>query len=350
MRMLPLTKPSSHDSPRSNFLKCLIAFMILGIAAVGQAQTSKDTPKLLDALERFPQADTNGDKVLTMEEAQAFKNEKMANADKKSGGAGSISHVYKTVENNKLELFVDAPKGHKADAKVPAIVFYHGGGFKSGSEDQFERQAKYLSERGMVAIRVRYRLTSQKGVEVMDCVEDAITAMRWVRANAGKLGVDPDRIAAGGGSAGGYLSVATLLVDHVNAKTDPENISAKPNALVLFNPGFGTPNKNDGADPRDPDGKGELKQYVKSGLPPMIHFFGTEDPFLPGAREFIEVYKKAGNRSELVTYEGEGHSFFNKEKYYKLTIAETDRFLIGLGWLKPSDPTSKMLDPAPPKP
>lgn len=244
------------------------------------------------------------------------------------------SYIYKTVGKHELLLFVETPKGHKADAKVPAIVFFHGGGFKSGSEKQFEQHAKYLAERGMVAVRARYRLISQKGVEITDCVEDAFSAMRWVRASAGKLGVDPERIAAGGGFAGGYLSVATLLIEHINAKTDPAGVSAKPNAMVLFNPGFGAPNKEDGADPRDTDGKGELKQYVKPGLPPMIHFFGTDDPFLPRARRFIEAYQKAGNRCELLTYEGEGHSFFNKDKYYKLTIAETDKFLTGLSWLE----------------
>lgn len=315
-------------------MKYAIIVSLLSLALFAQAQTSEDNAKLSDALRRFPQADANGDGVLTMEEAKAFKEQADKPGRKDGRGDGIRSnYIYKTVGKYKLELFVDVPKGHKADAKVPAIVLFHGGGFKSGSEKQFERQAEYLADRGMVAIRVRYRLTRDPSVEIKDCVEDAISAMRWVRANAGKLGVDPDHIAAGGGSAGGYLSVATLLIDHINAETDPVGVSAKPNALVLFNPGFGAPNKEDGADPRDTDGKGELKQYVKPGLPPMIHFFGTEDPFLPGARRFIEAYKKAGNRCELLTYEGEGHSFFNKDKYFELTIAETDKFLVELGWL-----------------
>lgn len=316
------------------------AFIIISISLglFAKAQTSIDTPKLKEALERFPQADTNGDGVLTMDEAKAFRKKK------KGEGAttesiqhqtigNTTSHIYKTVGKYKLELFVDSPDNHKADAKVPAIVFFHGGGFKSGSEKQFERHAAYLAERGMVAVRVRYRLIKNSSLEIKDCVEDAISAMKWVRANAGKLGVDSDRIAAGGGSAGGYLSVATLMIEHINAATDPAGVSAKPNALVLFNPGFGAPNRNDFADPRDKDGKGELSQYVKPNLPPMIHFFGTKDPFLPGAKKFIETYKKAGNRCELITYEGEGHSFFNKENYYRLTIAETEKFLTGLGWL-----------------
>jgi len=320
-------------------MKTLCTLLGIALSVSAFAQTSENNRRLRNALRDYPEADANKDGVLTLEEARAFK-DKTARPDgqtsdqKHDHGMGTrSSHIYKTVGNEKLELYVDSPKGHKPDAKVPAIVLFHGGGFRTGSVDQFERQADYLAGRGMVAIRVRYRLTKQPGVEVLDCVEDAISAMRWVRANAGKLGVDPDRIAAGGGSAGGYLSAATLLIDFIHAKTDPEGVSAKPNAMVLFNPGFGRPNKEGVRDSRDPDGKGDLKQYVKPNLPPCIQFFGTEDPFLPGARAFIEAYKTAGNRCELVTYEGEGHSFFNKDKYYELTIAETDKFLIGLGWL-----------------
>ncbi len=284
-------------------MKISIAIALIALTFSAQAQTSEDH------LTHHRETDTNKDGVRS-------------------------SYIYKNAGKKKLALFVDAPEGHTPDAKVPVIVFFHGGGFKSGSEKQFEQHAKYLAKRGMVAVRVRYRLISEKGVEIKDCVEDAISAMRWVRSNADKLGVDPDRIAAGGGSAGGYLSVATLMIEHINAKTDPAGVSAKPNALVLFNPGFGAPNKENAPDPRDKDGKGELSQYVKPNQPPMIHFFGSEDPFLPGARRFIETYKQAGNRCELITYEGEAHSFFNKDKYFELTIAQTDKFLTGLGWLK----------------
>ena len=312
---------------------CFSLSFVLSLCA--QAQTSEDIPRLKDALQRFPLADKNGDGVLTMDEAKEFRKEKEKDSpDNKPGqGDGGNSHIYKTVGKHELKLFVDSPKGHKAEAEVPVIVFFHGGGFKSGSETQFEKQAKYLAERGMVAIRVRYRLTKDPGVEVTDCVEDAISAMRWVRANAGKLGIDPERIAASGGSAGGYLSAATLLVDHINAKTDPEGVSAKPNAMVLFNPGFG--NREQDTDSRDLDGKGNLLNHVKPGAPPTIVFHGKEDITVPFAtvEAFTAVMKKAGNRCELIGYEGAGHSFFNSGKHYEQTLAETDKFLTGLGWL-----------------
>lgn len=246
-------------------------------------------------------------------------------------------HVYKTVGRKKLDLFVLTPAGHAADAKAPAVVFFHGGGFKSGSAAQFKEQAKYLASRGMVAMSVEYRLTKERGVMIEDCIEDAKSAMRWVRANAGKVGIDPDRIAAGGGSAGGYLAASTLLQEDCNATTDPPGVSAKPNALILFNAALGgavsaRAEANKGRTRGDPE-KGMLVEYVKADQPPCINFFGTEDPFLTEAKEFQAAYQKAGNRCEIVTYEGQGHGFFNKNEYREKTLAETDAFLVELGWL-----------------
>lgn len=248
-------------------------------------------------------------------------------------------HVYKHVGQDKLDLFVYSPQGDKGDAKAPAVVFFHGGGFKSGSAEQFKEQAKYLASRGMVAVSVNYRLTKQPSVKIEDCVEDAKSAMRWVRANADKLGIDPDRIAAGGGSAGGYLAASTLLQEECNATTDPPGVSAKPNAMILFNPAFGgaasaRAKEKQGRIRGDPE-KCVLVNLVKAELPPCINFYGTEDPFLKEAKQFQEAYQKAGNRFDIVTYEGQGHSFFNKDGYRNKTLAEADAFLVEIGWLGP---------------
>jgi acetyl esterase/lipase len=88
----------------------------------------------------------------------------------------------------------------------------------------------------MVAARADYRIKSKHDVTPKECVEDAKSAVRWIRQNAAKLGVDPDRIVAAGGSAGGHIAACTAFTPGLEADGEDIKISSKPNALVLFNP------------------------------------------------------------------------------------------------------------------
>ncbi|MFQ5732869.1 MAG: alpha/beta hydrolase, partial [Planctomycetaceae bacterium] len=111
-------------------------------------------------------------------------------------------HVYKTVGNRKLTLYVTKPKDWKATDARPAIVFFHGGGWVAGKPGQFTEHSKYFASRGMVCVQVQYRLLKRKGnAPPTDCIRDAKSAMRWVLSRAKTLGIDPKRIASAGGSA-----------------------------------------------------------------------------------------------------------------------------------------------------
>jgi len=114
--------------------------------------------------------------------------------------------TYTKTKQADLEIIVHFPPGWKETDKRPGIVFFFGGGWENGTIKAFEPQAQYLASRGMVAARADYRVKSRHGVTPKECVEDARNAMRWFRQNAGKLGVDPDRIVASGGSAGGHIA------------------------------------------------------------------------------------------------------------------------------------------------
>src|SRR5262249_55498712 len=120
--------------------------------------------------------------------------------------------------------------------KRPAIVFFFGGGWTNGSPNQFLPQAEYLAGRGMVAARADYRVKSRHNVTPDKCVEDAKSAVRWLRQNAAKLGIDPDRIAASGGSAGGHLAAAAFTTKGLEAKGEDLKVSSRPNLLILYNP------------------------------------------------------------------------------------------------------------------
>ena len=319
-----------------NFVTCTIAVEFASFALMLHAQNLDGSASARLDVSRSHHASADGDSVLSPKETKVFITDAETIQEKEAEDDRlAQQYIYKTVGVKPLALYVWRPEKPQADGKAPAIVLFHGGGFKSGNYTQFREQARYFASRGMVAVSVNYRLTSEQGVKIEDCVEDAKSAMRWVRHHAVKLGVDPARIAAGGGSAGGFLAVVTLMFEDINAHTDPPGVSANPDALVLFNPAFCDRGTEDGKPSRrDPEGKGDLKKYIAPHQPPCICFYGSADPFLSGAILFQEAYKKAGNRCEIVTYKGETHRFFNKDKYRELTLAEADTFLVSLGWLR----------------
>ncbi|MDB4796380.1 alpha/beta hydrolase fold domain-containing protein, partial [Akkermansiaceae bacterium] len=108
-----------------------------------------------------------------------------------------------------LKLHVFNPEGHKASDSRPAIVFFFGGGWNGGSPKQFYPHSEHLASLGMVAISAEYRVKSRNKTTPMECVKDGNSAIRWVRSHAKELGINPDMIAAGGGSAGGHVAAAT---------------------------------------------------------------------------------------------------------------------------------------------
>lgn len=265
--------------------------------------------------------------------------------------AGGETHIYKTVGDLKLPLYVYEPKGRRPGNRSPAVVFFFGGGWKAGSPTQFEEHCKYLAKRGMVAITVEYRVSSRHEAKVEDCIADARSAMRWVRANAKWLGVDPARIGSGGGSAGGHLAAAVNLMSEFDSVDDDQKVSAKSNAMVLFNPAMAiAPHKslpdeyNERFKTRLVDrSRGAIEKvspfhFAKQKQPPCIMFFGTDDDLLIGAEAHRVASVSAGNQCQIITYKGQRHGFFNytrsEGKYYQLTVAEMDKFLVSLGWLK----------------
>ena len=255
------------------------------------------------------------------------------------------AEVYKTTGDAKLPLLIYEPKGHQPTDKRPAIVFFFGGGWKGGSTRQFDRHARYLASRGIVAVTAEYRTKKSHGVEPFACVADAKSAMRYARANAAKLGIDPDRLAAGGGSAGGHLAAATAFLDGFDDPADDKAVSPKPNALVLFNPVIDTTEKGYGAS-RLGDRKVAFSpvHHVEKGAPPAIVFHGTADTTVPfeNVQRFESRMKAVGARCELVAFEGKGHGFFNYgrdgNKAFVATVRAADRFLASLGWLE-GEPT-----------
>ena len=253
---------------------------------------------------------------------------------------GAKVHQYKQVGDTKLFLHAFNPKGHKASDRLPAIVFFFGGGWNGGTPKQFDPHCRYLASRGMVAITDEYRVKSRNKTTPFECVKDGKSAIRWVRANADKLGVDPSHVAAGGGSAGGHVAAATGNCPGLEEKGEDMKISSKPNALVLFNPVYDNSSKGWGHIRVKSRWKEISPMHnIAKGSPPTIVFLGTKDKLIPvsTAEEYHKRMKDFGSRSELHLYKDATHGFFNKGKkgdHYPDTIAKMDKFMVSLGWLK----------------
>lgn len=256
--------------------------------------------------------------------------------------------VFKSFDKDPLELNVFLPEGWKASDKRSAIVFFFGGGWRSGTPAQFFSQSRYLASRGMVAVSAQYRTSNSHGTSPFECVADGKSAVRWMRKHASELGIDPDRIAAGGGSAGGHVAATTGVIDGMDEQGEDLSISSKPNALVLFNPVTDISAIKRWGD-RALDGS--PLQHVDRGDPPTIVFHGRADSTVPfaTAETFCEAMQDAGNRCELVGFDGRPHGFFNYTRSrvaYANTVWHMDRFLASLGYLegeptagRPGDPT-----------
>lgn len=113
--------------------------------------------------------------------------------------------VFKTVDGFALDAHIFRPED--ASAPAPAIIWLHGGGWFFGSWD-WCGPCVYFKERGHVVIQLDYRIRGRHSSFAGDSLEDAKDAVAWVRANAERLGVDPNRVGVSGFSAGAHLSMA----------------------------------------------------------------------------------------------------------------------------------------------
>lgn len=274
--------------------------------------------------------------LLVLATVAASGNEEFDAKEQELFDSGWQSEAYKTVDDAELKLWYKKPADHDGSGETPAIVFFYGGGWRARNLGHFQRQGEYLAERGMVAVLADYRARSRYGGTPFDCVEDAKSALRYVRSTAAAHGIDPDRIAVGGGSAGGHLAAATALVPGLNADSDDLSVSCVPDALVLFNPAYGDYKSGYGF-PRFEDRWDEIApiRHVNKGAPPNIVFLGDKDRFIPvsDAETWKEKMEAVGVRSELHIYEGRVHGFFNSGEDYDDTLAKTDEFLVSLGYL-----------------
>ncbi len=253
-------------------------------------------------------------------------------------------YIYKKTPQSDLAVYIHFPPGWTKQDKRSAIVFFAGGWV--GTADQFKYQAEYLASRGMVAARAEYRGKLRGDATIDKCIEDGKSAVRWLRKNASMFGVDPNRIAASGGSSGGHMAACTYTTKGLEAEGEDQTISSKPNLLILFNPVL------DLSVPM-------YSKYVKyipvpvemispnlnltEKTPPTILFYGTKDVLLDQGKAYLNRARQLGFEATLYTADGADHGFFNNEPWLSKTLYLADEFLSKHGYIQgqPTIETSK---------
>lgn len=285
----------------------------------------------------FERADANGDGFLSREEDAAIRRNRPAGAPGGGGqGMGRSFEGVKTIADQdyagtgnprqKLDLYL--PEKREGDAPLPVVVFIHGGGWQNGDKNGGgAKVAPFVATGKFAGASVGYRLTgeAQWPAQIHDCK----AAIRWIKAHAKEHGLDPDRIAVWGTSAGGHL-VAMLgvsggvaeLEGEIGKHTD-QNGKVKcvldffgpaemltmggshdrpdsPEAKLLGGPVQEVPDKAKNASP---------VEHVTADDAPFLIVHGDGDPTVPYAQS-VALERKleaAGVPAIFLTVEGGGH-------------------------------------------
>lgn len=213
--------------------------------------------------------------------------------------------LYKKTPQEDMYLYILRPIT-KTKKALPAIVYFTGGGWVGGDVYGQIPNPAWFRDHGIIGIEADYRVKSRHGTSPVECIQDAKSAIRYVREHAKELGIDPNRIIAAGGSAGGHLAACTYL-DGGDTPGEDLKISSKPNALVLHNPVLG---EGFGKEFFDAHPEFSPILHVNKGWPPTILSNGTKDKTtsFEVAEKFTRLMKEAGNVCELIPVKDADHS------------------------------------------
>jgi acetyl esterase/lipase len=234
-----------------------------------------------------------------------------------------------------LELDLVLPPS--GDGPVPVVVFLHGGGWRVGSRhsagplyrDASPTPFEVVAQAGIAVASVDYRLSGEAVWPAQ--LHDAKAAVRWLRARAGELDIDPDRIAAWGESAGGHLAELLGLVTDPALEGDV-GIPGPPSDVVAVAAWYapsdvGAVATDKGEDPTDPGTREALflgapavtvpdvaaqaspVTHVSPGAPPFLLLHGRADRLIPvvQSERLHTALADAGADVELHTYDGADH-------------------------------------------
>lgn len=233
---------------------------------------------------------------------------------------------YSNPEGTHLQLNMARPK--KGDGPFPAVLCIHGGGFRAGKRDSYDGLCVTLAERGYVAVTITYRLAPQHKFPA--AVHDSKAAVRWLRANAAKYHINPDRIGVTGGSAGGHLAQFLGVTANVPQFEGNGGNADQPSHVAcvvnVYGPSDFTKSYGKSVDAhevlplwfggnlethRNLHIQGSPLYWVTPNAAPTLCIHGTEDKYVAHEQAvwIVDKMKAATVDAELLTLEGAGHGF-----------------------------------------
>jgi len=237
---------------------------------------------------------------------------------------------YSNPDNQHLQL--DMARPNTNEGPFPAILCIHGGGFRAGTRQGYDGQIIRLADKGYVAVTITYRLAPKYPFPA--AIHDTKAAVRWLRANAKKYHIDPDRIGVMGGSAGGHLAQflgVTSDVKEFEGDGGNPTQSSKVQCVVNyygpsdFTKSYGKSVDADEVLPLFLGGNLEKARalhikasplyWVTPNAAPTLCIHGTEDKYVAfeQAEWIVEKLKAANVEAELLKLEGAGHGFKGKD-------------------------------------
>lgn len=257
-----------------------------------------------------------------------------------------IPYVQRGAHALQLDLYL--PVQARA-GQVPGIVFVHGGGWRAGVRDNFAPMAIRMAERGYAAATISYRLSPEALYPA--AVQDARAAVRWMRAHAKEYGIDPARIAIGGGSAGGQIAALAGVTEGL-VRFDPDGgpgaVSGSVQAIVnidgLSDFTSEAVRKYEDDPSKQPSsagawfggryaGKKALWReasplfYVNAKTPPVLFIVSAQPRFSLGREEMAARLREAGVASRVVAVPDTPHSFWLFDPWLGPTVEAAAGFL-----------------------
>jgi acetyl esterase/lipase len=235
-----------------------------------------------------------------------------------------------------VDLHCDIYRPPAASSKRMAILHLHGGGFAGGNKNNLAARLQSLSSLGYVNIAVQYRLAGVARWPAQ--IEDVKAAIRWTRANASKLGIDPARIAVAGYSAGGHLALfAAGTQNQAQYEGAGGNAGAGTGvgacmayyavtgpAWEGFRKAFPMPEGST----EDAWKQAEAGTHIK-GFAPTVLYHGLADTTVrpESSEEFLKLLRGANIPAELHTFAGVPHEFVGIPEFAQATATLNDFFL-----------------------